>query len=174
MHRTRLTMHVLWFLLWPNAGPCSLCLLPATRNPHPAAGATHPLTFHPYCRRPRTHHVTSRHPDVVGSAPSPITPCPDISGSRRYRLRFNSKGWWRPGHYHLSGWTGRCHFLCRCCSCHRRRLGGAAGQCKWCQRQQINAFSHICLLFLNSFCVGNSALFEMKPARPVPLACLRD
>jgi hypothetical protein len=126
-----------------NAGLCSLCLLPVTRNPHPATGATHPVTFHPHCRRPRTQHVTSRHPDIVGSGPSPITPCPDISGSWRYRLRFNSDGWWSPSHYHLSGGTGRCHFLCRCRSCHRRRLGRAAHQCKWGQRQQINAFSHI-------------------------------
>lgn len=151
-----------------------LCLLPVTRHPHPATAPAHPLAFDPHSRRPGTHHPIARHPDIVGSRPSPITPCPDISGSRRHRLRFNSNDWWGPGHYHLSGWTGCCHFLCSCRSCHRRRLAGAAHQCKWCQRQQINAFSHIRLLFLNSFCAGNSALLEMKPARPVPFACLRD
>jgi hypothetical protein len=152
-----------------------LCLLPVTRHPDPAPAPGHPLAFDPYCRQPWTHYPTARHPDIGGSSPSPITPRPGISGSRCHRLRFNSNGWWSPGHYHLSGWTGCCHFLCSCRSCHGRRLGGAAHQCKWCQRQQINAFSHIRLLFLNSFYVGNSALLEMKPARPVSfLACVID
>ena len=162
-------------LLGQTRGPFSLCLLPAARNPHPTAAAAHPLTFDPHSRRPWTHHPTARHPHIVASRPSPITPGPDISGSRRHCLRFNSNGWWSPSHYHLSGRTACCHFLCSCRSCHRRRLGGAAHQCKWCQRQQINAFSHIRLLFLNSFYVGNSALLEMKPARPVSfLACVID
>ena len=162
-------------LLGPNPGsPIPLGLSPVTRHPHPAAAPGHPVAFHPDCRRPRTHYPTPRHPHIVGSTPSPITPCPDIPGSRRHGLRFNSNGWWSPGHYHLSSWTGCCYFLCRCRSCHRRRLGGAAHQCKWCERQQINAFSHTRLLSLNSFCAGNSALLEMKPARPVPFACLRD
>jgi hypothetical protein len=162
------------FCFWPKRRSRSLCLSPMTRNPHPATRATHPVTFHPYCRRPRTHHVASPHPDIVSSGPSPITPCPDISGSWRYCLRFNSDGWWSPGDYHLSGWTGRCHFLCSCRSCHRRRLGGAAHQHERDQGQQINGFSHTCLLVLNSFGADNSALFEMKPTRPVALACLRD
>jgi hypothetical protein len=162
-------------LLGQTRGPFSVCLLPVTRHPHPAAAPGYPLAFHPYCRHPWTHDPTARHPDIGGSSPSPITSRPGISGSRRHRLRFNSNGWWSPGHYHLSSWTGCCHFLCSCRSCHRRRLGGAAHQRKWCQRQQINAFSHIRLLFLNSFCAGNSALLEMKPARPfLFLACVID
>ena len=161
-------------LFGQTRGPFSLCLLPAARNPHPTAAAAHPLTFDPHSRRPWTHYPTSRHPHIVGSRPSPITPCPDISGSRRHGLRFNSNDWWSPGHYHLSSWTACCHFLCSCRSCHCRRLG-AAHQCKWCQRQQINAFSHIRLLFLNSFCTGYSALLEMNPLpSALFLACVID
>jgi hypothetical protein len=161
MHRKRLTMHEFEFsLLGPNPSPSSLGLLPVTRNPHPTAAPAHPLTFDPHSRRPWTHYPTSRHPHIVGSRPSPITPGPDIPAPRRHRLRFNSNDWWSPSHYHLSGRTGCCYFLCSCRSCHRRRLGGAAHQCKWCQRQQTNAFSHIRLLFLNSFCAGNSALLK--------------
>jgi hypothetical protein len=137
-----------------------LCLLPVTRHPHPAAAPGHPLAFDPHSRRPWTRYPTSWHPHIVGSRPSPITPCPDIPGSRCHRLRFNSNDWWSPGYYHLSGWTPCCYFLCSCRSCHRRRLGGAAHQYKWCQRQQTNSFSHIRLLFLNSFCAGNSALLK--------------
>ena len=115
----------------PSGGSCSpLRLLPMSRHPHPAAASGHPSAFDPHSGRPWTHDVTSRHPHIVGSRPSPITPCPDISGPRRDRLRFNSNCWWSPGHYHLSSRTACCHFLCSCRSCHRRRFRGAAHQCK--------------------------------------------
>ena len=169
-------MSVEFSLLGPNPGSLfPFCLSPVTRQPTPSRRCwrTHRPSTHT-SRRPWTHDITSRHPHIVGSRPSPITPCPDISGPRRDRLRFNSNDWWSPGHYHLSGWNSCCHFLCSCRSCHRRRLGGAAHQCKWCQRQQINAFSHIRLLSLNSFCAGNSALLEMSQLVRFPLACLRD
>ena len=120
--------------------PVPLSLLPVTRHPHPAAASGHPVAFHPDCCRPGTHYPTARHPDIGGSGPSPITLCPDISGSRRHRLRFNSNDRRSPGHDHFSGWNGCCHLSRSCRSCHRRRFSGAAHQSKWCQRQQINAF----------------------------------
>ncbi len=137
--------------------PCSL--LPMTRDPDPAAGTTHPLAFHPYCRHPGTHYPAARHPNIVGAGPSPVTPCPDIPGSRRYGLRFNPQSRRSSGDHDLSCWgTGRSHFLCGRCSCNCRRFACAAPQRQWRQRQQINAFSHIRLLSLNSFCAGDSAL----------------
>src|SRR4030095_9058094 len=114
------------FSLLANQSLFRLCLLPVTRHPHPAAAPGHPLAFDSDSRRPWTTYPNSWHPDIGGSSPSPITPCPEISGSRRHRLRLNSNGWWSPGHYHLSGRTPCCYFLCSCGSCHRRRLGGAA------------------------------------------------
>ena len=161
MHREWLTMHEVWiFTIGPNPDPPPLWLLPTTRHPHPATASGHPSALDPHSRRPWTHDITSRHPDIRGSGPSPITPGPDIPGSGRHRLRFNSNGWWSPGHYHLSSRNSCGYFLCSCRSCHRRRLSSAAHQCKWCQRQQTNAFSHIRLLFLNSFGAGYSALLK--------------
>jgi hypothetical protein len=167
-------MHEVWIsLLGQTQSLFPLWLLPTTRHPHPAAASGYPLAFDPHSCRPWTHDPTTWHPRIGGPGPSPVTPCPDIPGSRRHRLRFNANGWWSSGHYHVSGWNSCGYFLCSCRSCHRRRLSGAAHQCKWCQRQQTNAFSHIRLLFLNSFCIGNSALLEMKPARLVSfLACV--
>jgi hypothetical protein len=145
----------------PNPVVVPSCLLPVTRDPYPAAGTTQPLAFHPYRRRSWTHYPAARHPGIVGSSPSPVTPCEDISGSRRHRLRFNPNSRRSSGHHDFSRrGTSRCHLLCGCRCCNCRRFGCAAHQSKRHQRQQINAFFHIRLLFLNSFGAGNSALLE--------------
>ena len=153
--------------------PVPLGLLPVTRHPHPAATSGHPSAFDPHSSRPWTHDVTARHPSIVGSGPSPITPCPDISGPRRDRLRFNSNGWWSPGHYHLSSRDACCLLSRSCRSCHRRRFSGAAHQSKWCQRQQINAFHQYTPPFPEFVWSRQLGFIGMRPARPILSPCWR-
>ena len=130
-------------------------------DPHPATGTTHPMACHPNCSRSWAHYPSAWHPYVVGSGPSPVAACPKISRSRCHRLRFNPN--WRrtSSHHYLSGWTCRRHFLCGCRRCDCRWLLGAADQGKWCQCQYANAYSHIRLLFMDSFRSRDSALCEL-------------
>ena len=121
-------------------------LLPVTRDPHPAAGAMHPLASHPNRCRSWTHYPSAWHPDIVGSGPLPVTTCPDISRSRGHCLRLNPNCRWRSRHDNLLGWASCRHFSCGCGGRHCRRFTGATDKRKQRQRQQINALSHVCLL----------------------------
>jgi hypothetical protein len=142
---TQLNDHESQRMQCSNRPNCSL--LPVTCDPHPAAGTAHPMAFYPHSGRPWSHHPTAGYPYVIASGPSPKTTCPDISRPRRHGLGFNPNGGRSPGHHHLSGWTGCCHFLCSRCGRDSRRFGLAASENKRCQRQQINGYSHIGLLF---------------------------
>src|SRR5437762_1418348 len=135
-------------------------LLPMTGDPYPAAGPANPMTFYPHSGRPWSHRPTARYPHIIDSGPPPITTCPDIPRPRGHRLRFNPNGGRSPGHHHLPGWASCCHFLRGCRRGHRRWFLGAADEEKRGQRQCINAFSHISLLAMDSFCTTPSALFK--------------
>jgi hypothetical protein len=132
-----------------NRVNCSL--LPVTCDPHPAAGAAHPMAFYPRSGGPWSHHPTAGYPHVIASGPSPITTCPDIPRPRRHCLRFNPNDGRSSGHHHLSGWTGCCHFLCSRRGCDSRRFSLAASENKRCQRQQISRYSHIWDLLASTF-----------------------
>lgn len=109
-----------------RSGP--VILLPMTCNPHPAAGAAHPVTCHPNCRWPWTDYPAAGHPDIVGSRPSPIAARPNISRSRCHCLGFYPNRWRRSGHDYLASWTGRCHLLRSRSRCYRRWFFRAANQ----------------------------------------------
>lgn len=151
-------------------------LSPVTRDPYPAGAPAHPVTFNPHSRWSWTGHPAAAHPDVIRSGPAPIPRRPDISGPRRDCLRLDPNRRRSRGHENLSrdrlrhdlssnSSRGRCRypsrsFGCRCCRRYRHRFLGAADQRKRCQRQYVKTYSHICFLFMESFCVSSLALFE--------------
>jgi hypothetical protein len=108
---------------------CLVSLLPVPCNPDPATRTTYPVACHPNRGWPWPDYPTARHPDVVGSGPSPVASRPNVSRSRRHCLGFNANRWRRSGHQYLASWPRRGHFLRRRCSRHRCWFFRAANQC---------------------------------------------
>jgi len=115
-------------------------------DPNPAARAANPVALHPYRGWSWTDNPTAGNPNVTSSGPSPITGSPNIAGSRRYCLSFDSNRRRRLGHKNFA--------RSRPCGSHFSRYGCrrshrwwwclfAADQCKRRQGQDVNAHFHI-------------------------------
>jgi len=142
-------------------------------NPDPAARTTHPVTRNPNDRWSWTDYPSARHPDVVGSRPSPIAARPNVSRSGGHRLSFDANRWRSSGHDHLAGRTGRCYFLRSRSRCNRCWFFCAANQRQWNQHQQIRASRHLrpplgIRLVSNSWLCRKPTLFSaINGGRPI-------
>ena len=144
---------------------------PVTGDPHPATRPAHPVAFDPHRRWPWPLDPGTRHPHVVRAGPAPVTACPDIPCSWRDCFRLDPDHWRSPSHKYLSRdrprGRSRCAYFARGCRrCYRRWFLGAAEKRKWCQCQYVNAYSHIRLLFMDSFRSSDSALCELVAIFP--------
>jgi len=78
--------------------------LPVARDPHPASRSGRPLTRHPHSGLPRRQDPAPRYPMIAspGLGPTPVTRCPDISGSWRDWLCFDANRRRSLSYYDLS------------------------------------------------------------------------
>ena len=113
-------------------------LSPVTGDPNPTCTSAHPMSWDPNSRGTWRPDPRARHPNVILSGPSPEAGRPNVTGTRRDGLRFNSYRWRRLLHYDLARHnstprSSRGHFLCgrrRCRGRNRwRRFVGTANQC---------------------------------------------
>ena len=138
-------------------------LLPMTGDPDPAAGPAHPVALNPHSPRARAYDPGAGNPFVACSGPTPVTACPDVPRPGRNRLCFDPNNRRSLSHNNFSSDRPRArrrNLLRSCRRCYCRWFLGAADEEKWGQRQCINAFSHISLLAMDSFCTAPSALFK--------------
>ena len=136
-----------------------------TGDPDPAAGSAHPVALNPHSPRAWTYDPGTGNPFVACSGPTPVTSCPNVPRPGRNRLCFDPNNRRSLSHNNFSSNRPRArarsrNLLGSCRRCHCRRFLGAADEEKRGQRQCINAFSHISLLAMDSFCTTSAALFE--------------
>jgi hypothetical protein len=148
---------------------------PVARDPDPAAGPAQPMAFDPNRRWPWALNPGARHPHVVRSGPAPVTACPDIPCSWRDCFLLDPNHWRSPSHEDLSRDRPRgrscCGYFARGCRrCYHRWFLSAADQRKWRQCQYVNAYSHIRLLLMDSFCTSQSLCARNFPFSREPRA----
>jgi len=105
--------------------------LPVARDPHPASRSGRPVTRHPHSGLPRRQDPAPRYPMIAspGLGPTPVTRCPDISGSWRDRLCFDANRRRSLSYYDLScAGPRRGHFSRRGGRRHRRWFRNATDQ----------------------------------------------
>jgi hypothetical protein len=142
-------------------------LLPVACNPDPTTRTTYPVACHPNRGRSWPDYPTARHPDVVGSGPSPIAGRPHISWSGRHCLGFNANLWRSSCHQYLASWPGRCYFLRRRSRCYRRWFFRAADQRQRYQHHKVRASLHRTPPTTDSFCAKQAALSKIKASTRV-------